>query len=789
MSRRSLIAYAAAAASTAADGSGDHSPYTEALLDEIETPGVEVGLMFRRVAGRVADATQDGQQPELLIRLPDPVYLAAAPQASASVPDAPEARLPEVTAEEDAPEAEDEEIADPAASEEEEPADTPPPDPLLLVELPDPVGEIKRATAPAPIETVPGRGWGYPRVDPGPIYAPRAPWQPPASRRMDEVEPNNYLATAQEIGVSDKITLSISENRDADHFRFATGSAGMLHARIYDSPTEIDMFARVFDIEGNVIADWQGADRPGGVMDAGFALPGPGVYVLRLSDGGSNASAAQTMTLDLSFTPSDDGYEPNNAFRDARPVPLDFEAMATIFPQRDQDIYRLNVTRPGEMRVLVEDVPETMDVFVRAYDLDLNVVADWQGPKREGGDTEAIVHFARPGIYFLLIKDGSDNAASPMPFRVETRFRPAPDPFEPNNTRRAAHEIDPDGEYRISIFPRRDVDHLSFTVDHPGTLHFVIEDVPEEMDVYARVYNLDGDVIRDWIGPKRNGGDTVREADIPRPGRYFLLLKDGSDDASSARGLTLTTRYTRQADQYEPNNTRVLARPLPVGGEIAFNILPQRDVDYFAVNIREPGQLDVLITDVDERLDVFLRVYDMNGDVVWDWVGPKRDGGDTVARIDFGQPGTYFLLLKDGSDNARSTQPITLHTGFTPALDGYEPNNTRKFARLIEVAGSDWINTFPRRDVDYLYFYVPRAGALDLLADQVPDNLDIYFRLYNADGGVVRDWIGPNRVGGDVIGTAEIPGPGWYWLLVKDGSDDASNIDPYRITRRWRPAR
>ena len=376
MSRRSLIAYAAAAGSTAADGSGDHSPYTEALLDEIETPGVEVGLMFRRVAGRVADATQDGQQPELLIRLPDPVYLAAAPQESASVPDAPEARLPEVTAEEDAPEAEDEEIADPAASEEEEPADTPPPDPLLLVELPDPVGEIKRATAPAPIETVPGRGWGYPRVDPGPIYAPRAPWQPPASRRMDEAEPNNSLATAQEIGVSDKITLSISEHRDADHFRFATGSAGMLHARIYDSPSGIDMFARVFDIEGNVIADWQGADRPGGVMDAGFALPGPGVYVLRLSDGGSNASAAQTMTLDLSFTPSDDGYEPNNAFRDARPVPLDFEAMATIFPLRDQDIYRHNVTRPGEMRVLVEDVPETMDVFVRAYDLDLNVVAD-----------------------------------------------------------------------------------------------------------------------------------------------------------------------------------------------------------------------------------------------------------------------------------------------------------------------------------------------------------------------------------------------------------------------------
>ena len=50
--RGAIVAYAAAAGEVASDGGGNHSPYTEALLAEIGSPGVEVGLMFRRAAGR-----------------------------------------------------------------------------------------------------------------------------------------------------------------------------------------------------------------------------------------------------------------------------------------------------------------------------------------------------------------------------------------------------------------------------------------------------------------------------------------------------------------------------------------------------------------------------------------------------------------------------------------------------------------------------------------------------------------------------------------------------------------
>ena len=57
-----LVAYSAAAGTTAADGEGRNSPYTAALLAHLEQP-VELGLMFRRVREGVLTATSGRQRP------------------------------------------------------------------------------------------------------------------------------------------------------------------------------------------------------------------------------------------------------------------------------------------------------------------------------------------------------------------------------------------------------------------------------------------------------------------------------------------------------------------------------------------------------------------------------------------------------------------------------------------------------------------------------------------------------------------------------------------------------
>ena len=57
-----LVAYAAAAGTTAADGRGRNSPYTAALLSHLETP-LEIGLLFRRVRAQVLASTNGAQRP------------------------------------------------------------------------------------------------------------------------------------------------------------------------------------------------------------------------------------------------------------------------------------------------------------------------------------------------------------------------------------------------------------------------------------------------------------------------------------------------------------------------------------------------------------------------------------------------------------------------------------------------------------------------------------------------------------------------------------------------------
>jgi uncharacterized caspase-like protein len=58
-----LIACAARDGTTASDGDGRNSPFTTALLRHIETPGLEISFLFRRVRDDVMTATRREQQP------------------------------------------------------------------------------------------------------------------------------------------------------------------------------------------------------------------------------------------------------------------------------------------------------------------------------------------------------------------------------------------------------------------------------------------------------------------------------------------------------------------------------------------------------------------------------------------------------------------------------------------------------------------------------------------------------------------------------------------------------
>ncbi len=81
-----VVSFAAEAGNTADDGDGMHSPYTAALLEVLDQPGLEVGRMFRTVRAKVKTATDGKQVPIEQMQLPDQdIYLVAG--AVATQPD------------------------------------------------------------------------------------------------------------------------------------------------------------------------------------------------------------------------------------------------------------------------------------------------------------------------------------------------------------------------------------------------------------------------------------------------------------------------------------------------------------------------------------------------------------------------------------------------------------------------------------------------------------------------------------------------------------------------------
>jgi hypothetical protein len=762
-----IIAYAAAAGATASDGETQHSPYTVALLKYMSEPNVEVGLMFRRVAGDVVAATSGGQQPEVLIRLTREFYMKeeAVEVQSIAVAQAEQA-VPTVTM---------------------PPAPTTGSDAAGL-----PVAPSYQPAAVEPEPRSPVKQGPYADLlarldlDP-PVYAPPAAWAPPPKDGYTEIEPNGSFGSANPIDVNATVDLSIDAVGEVDYFYFRTGAAGVLSFYSGNPPPEVDLTVRMLNADGQDITGWVATPRPGGVLEGWFDVPSPGAYWLEVRDGYNDAASPARIALDLSFAPQEDLYEPNNAPSLARVLPLEGSHRLNIQPLGDVDYFILPVKSPGELSVLATGVPEELDIAVQLLDYDLNVVAGWVVAPRPGGDTDATFRVGTPGLYVLEVRDSYNDKRSGKAFTLETRFTPSKDPFEPNENIATATWLPLSGEHESNIFPVNDADWYRIEVDHPGELRIEALAVPENLDVTFRALTPEQRDLTGWISPPRPGGDTVGSVDLAQPGVYYLEVRDSYNDQTSVGAFTFRTRFTPSPDQYEPNDTARAATPLRANGEVVFNILPLGDGDWFKVSVDEPGELAVSIDEGPDNLDLFYRVLDSDRRDMTGWVAPYAKGGLTEGIVDLPRPGGYFIEVRDGSNDARSILPAVLTTRFTPTSPSYEPNDTFGTATEVPLIGSNAGYILPRGDGDWQVFYVPGPGTLDVAIDEVPETLDVVLRILDGDQRDLTGWIVPPRPGGVTTGSVALERPGWYWMEIRDGANDSRSARPFRITRDFKP--
>jgi hypothetical protein len=266
-----------------------------------------------------------------------------------------------------------------------------------------------------------------------------------------------------------------------------------------------------------------------------------------------------------------------------------------------------------------------------------------------------------------------------------------------------------------------------------------------------------------------------------------VVLADSHHDAEATDRLSLQLDFEPSADLRETNNSIGAAWPVAASGDLVASVFPRGDVDWYHVWVDASGMLSVNMTEVPVDIDMAMRLHNADGQVLQDWTVAARPGGDLAASFDLKQSGAYFLEVADSFGDAWSPKGFKMATRFTPSADTYEPNDSFAEATSVAADGRHRLTVLPRGDVDWLRFEVDHPGELRIAAHEVPEKLDIAFRVYNHDKVVIADWIVAPRPGGDTTATVDLPAAGTYTIEVADGHHDQREIASYVLETGFTP--
>ena len=478
----------------------------------------------------------------------------------------------------------------------------------------------------------------------------------------DGPEPNNRFGDAAPLTLSEPVQATILPIRDNDWFYVDVDTHGELVVLTTDVPPTLDIMFRCYNSDTEVIHDWfypltTGADNYGAVD-----VPAAGRYYIEVRDQGDNARSVEPFTLEVGFTPSPDPAEPNNSFGHATAVTVGEPFTATVLPRYDDDWYRFEVVEQGALSVTVANVPAELDIAFRIWNGNRETLTDWFRTTAPGQDTTGSVDLSRPGVYLVELTDNNDDARSIEPYTLLIDLMPTGDVAEPNESFGTAYSLGPGGEHDLqaTILPYRDADWYAVDLDSAGVLTVTLTNVPADIDLDFRTWTANRDLLVNWFSAPAPGDDTVGSIDIPEPGRYLIEVHDRNDDARSVEPYTLRTTIERSPDANEPNQELAAATPITMDVGIAGVIFPRGDVDWYRIEIAEPGDLYLLVTDVAPELDIVMRLFRADGNAVADWLRPAALGSDTSGMLTLADAGTYYLQVADNAYDARSLQPYTL---------------------------------------------------------------------------------------------------------------------------------
>lgn len=411
-----------------------------------------------------------------------------------------------------------------------------------------------------------------------------------------ELEPNERKVDATPVAIGQAISGTISHGNDVDFFRYELPS---------DAPPELTT--------APLPAEGEDAGQDAGVADAGSDDAG--------ADGGNPlAEKRLALRVDVSAV---EGV--------AVDLQILTEAEAVLFAAKSKDNAPLSLRNVG----------------VRAADKVIYVAVRSNG--RKG---------ANPDVSYTLTVAPEDASGSAE--------------FEPNDELSRATDVPPNSYRDGFISPKGDVDHFRLVTDGPSIAKLQVSGVDKVDLVLSVVKPVEGKP--DEVLLKTNEG-VAREPEqlnnVACNGVCFIRVEaaakkvDGKwvredENADQPYRLTATVVPDDGTEERESNNTAASATPIAFGKPVRGTIYPKKDVDYFAVDLRERQVKTALKATVIGvlKVDVGLYLHRVEADGKLTLVQTSDSAkGDKPETVRFAaEPGLYVLEVRDAKNREANFQ-------------------------------------------------------------------------------------------------------------------------------------
>jgi len=598
-----------------------------------------------------------------------------------------------------------------------------------------------------------------------------------------ESEYNNAMDTANPAPLATWITGRIYPSGDEDYYKIHLDHPGYLSVLMDGVPPEMRGYVTFYDGEKQYISRYDYAANDGEWVRYGFYADA-GWYYVRIHDRDSRSHEG-TYGVYFELSETFDPDEPNNSLGSATPVEIGVPAAdAYISPANDDDWYRVEVPSSGRLSMSLTGAPATMRGYMTLYNADGDYLSVYNYAYYGGEDVFLDYDVLTPGTYYIRVHD-RDSLAHTEPYVFKADFTAVVDNNEPNGTMEEAMLM---GETPAigHIFPRNDNDWYKIYADPGTTLNLAVTGTPETMRARLTIY--DSNFSYQVAQTVNNSGDNLYyNYGVPAGGVYYIQVSDSN-------GISHTGAYTFTVENgtpgYEPkfapvtveaedNSDAGLATDIPINTDIAGRVDPYNDYDWFRFRIHSAGIISVSHTEIPPEIKSEFWVYDGNKTQIGYRLATNT-GEDETLTLAVESGGYYYVRLRDHTSTG-SSSPYTLRVDYDPVVDSNEPNNGSGTATAL---GQDTVDGYiiPNGDQDWYRVYVRTPGTLSLSLDKVPADLKPLLYLYNPDMGQEGFWSGTSAgQGGEDLIRFDVPEPGFYYVMVKNGIAADYSDSPYTL--------